>query len=115
MATKVLYGRQLKPHFFRAWRDYRKLSLEQVAEALGTSGATISRYERLLQPYSQEVLEALAELYRTDEVSLLTVDPTAPPKPESDEEPILEVWREAEGRERRQILDAAKSIIRHRE
>lgn len=63
-------------HFIRAWRKHRELSLERLAERVGSTHATISRIERGKQPYSQPLLEALAEALGTTPASLIMRDPT---------------------------------------
>lgn len=64
-------------HFLREWRKHKGLTLEQVAERLHTTHATISRIERGKLPYNQPLLERLAEEYGTEPASLLMRDPKA--------------------------------------
>lgn len=45
----------------KAWRSYRKLTQEQLAEQAGMSPGNISQLEKGLIRYSQDGLEALAE------------------------------------------------------
>lgn len=82
--------------YIRPWREYRRLTQEQLAERLGISKPQLSRIENGLQPYSQDFLEALAEELRTDPASLLMRDP-------SDEEAIWSVWDNAKPGVRAQI------------
>lgn len=95
----------------RAWRLHRELTLEYVAEMIGRktgagfTHASLSRIERGLQPYSQPILEALAELYRTDEACLLMVDPT-------EGDGIWAVWDRAKPSTRRQIIEIAKTLTK---
>lgn len=70
--------RPLGRTYIRQWREYRKKSLEEVADKIGKSHSTLSRIERARQGYNQEELEALAIELGTDVVSLLTRDPNAP-------------------------------------
>lgn len=70
-------------HFIRKWRKHRGLSLRKLAECLEkspgiplTSHANIGRIETYEQPYSQDILEAIAEALNVTVVELLTVDPT---------------------------------------
>lgn len=67
------------PHFLRQWRKYKSQTLEQVAARLHTTHATLSRIERGKLPYSQQILEGLAEEYGTDPASLLSRDPAVEP------------------------------------
>lgn len=64
-------------HFIRAWRQHKNLTLERLADQVGTTHATLSRIERGKVPYSQPLLEALAEALGTTPASLIMRDPTA--------------------------------------
>lgn len=97
--------------FIRQWREHRELTLEVLAERVGEhlpdgfTHASLSRIERGLQPYSQAVLEALAEELRTDPASLLMRDP-------SDEKAIWSIWDQAQPGERQMISDIVKSVVK---
>jgi len=92
-------------HFLRAWRKHRSKTLEQVAEYLHMSHSQLSRIERFAQPYNQELLEALAELYMCDVVDLLIRDPSQP-------ESIWTLWQRAKPGERRQIAAVAETLLK---
>jgi transcriptional regulator with XRE-family HTH domain len=96
---------QFRRTFIRHWREHRGLTLEQLAERVGTTHASLSRIERGKQPYTQPLLEAVAEALQTDVASLLMRDPTGP-------EDIWSVWDQAKAGERRVIVDIAKTIIK---
>lgn len=75
--------RELGKHYIREWRKKRGLSLRRLAErmetepgVLLTSHANIQRIEKYEQPYSQDILEAIAEALEVSVTDLLTVDPT---------------------------------------
>ena len=91
--------------FIREWRLSRGLTLEQLAERIGITHASLSRIERGLQPYSQPLLEALADALQTEPASLLMRNP-------SDPEGIWSVWDQAKPGERRQIVEIAKTLIK---
>lgn len=96
--------------FIREWREFRGLTLEQVVERVrasvgGFTHASLSRIERGLQPYSQPILEALAEALSTEPASLLTRNPTDP-------EGIWSVWDQAKPGERKVIVDIARTVIK---
>lgn len=76
------------------------MTLERAGEAVGMSHAQLGRIERGLQPYNQELLEALADLYRTDPASLIMRDPTA-------DDPMWSLWDQAQEAERK---DTAKYL-----
>jgi transcriptional regulator with XRE-family HTH domain len=97
--------------FIRQWRESRSMTLEVLAERVGEriggmTHASLSRIERGLQPYSQPVLEALAEeLTGGDVASLLMRDP-------GDPNAIWSIWDQAKPGERRMIVDIAKTIVK---
>ncbi len=64
--------------FLRQWREYREISLEKAGAAIGVSHGHLSKIERGLRQYTQDQIEGLAELYGTDLVSLLAVNPSNP-------------------------------------
>jgi transcriptional regulator with XRE-family HTH domain len=99
--------KRLRPTFLRSWRQHRQRTLVQVAEQLHMTHSQLSRIERGLQPYNQELLEKLAELYRCDVVDLLIRDPSQP-------ESIWSIWDRAHPGERRQITDVAEALIGRR-
>ena len=96
--------------FIRQWREHRYMTLEALAErvkaineALETTHASLSRIERGLQPYSQPLLEAIAEALQTDVASLLMRDPT-------DSEALWSIWDQANPGERQMIVEIARTI-----
>ncbi len=100
---KPLYG----PHFLRQWREYRGYTLEQAGEAVGISHAQLGRIERRLQKYNQELLEALADLYKTTPASLIMRDPT-------DEGAIWSLWDQAKEGQRQDIEKYAEFVVKSR-
>lgn len=90
--------------FIRNWREDRGLTLEQLADAIGITHASLSRIERGLQPYSQTILENIAEKLKTDVPSLLARDPADP-------SPIWSTWEKANPSERRMIERIAKDVV----
>ncbi len=91
--------------FIRQWREYRGKTLEQLAEATGITHASLSRIERGLQPYSQAILEALAEALMTDPASLLMRDP-------KNADAIWSIWDQAKEGERRMIEQLARTVVK---
>ncbi len=71
------------------------------------SHAQLGRIERGLQPYNQALLEALADLYRTDPASLIMRDPT-------NEDAIWSLWDQAEIGQRQEIEKYAEFIVKSR-
>ncbi len=96
-----------RPTFIREWRLHRQLTQERLASRLGTTHASVSRIESGKTPYSQPMLEAIAEALGTDPASLIMRNPLDP-------EGIWSVWDQAKPIERRQIVEIAKAIINTR-
>lgn len=71
-------------NFFRAWRDYRGMTQEEVAKSLGTNASAISKYELGEIGYTQRVLQALADIYVTRPYELLKGPPVDAESPVSD-------------------------------
>lgn len=63
------------PTYFRQWRKYRKMTLEEAGEAAEMTAGNISAMERGAQGYTQAGLEALAKAYDCLPGQLLMVDP----------------------------------------
>ena len=95
------------PHFLRQWREHRGMTLEAVGEAVGISHAQLGRIERRLQKYNQELLERLAELYRTEPASLIMRDPTQ-------EDAIWSLWDQAKEGQRQENERYAEFIVKSR-
>ena len=89
----LAFERKLQPTFIRQWRKYRSQTLAEVADLVHVSHATISRIETGSQPYSQPILEGIADALDTDAASLLSRDP-------SDHEAIWSIWDRAASFER---------------
>src|SRR5690606_25834882 len=105
--TLCMAGKGYRPTFLRQWRQYRGKTLVQVAEELHMTHGQLSKIERGRQPYNQELLERLAELYRCDVVDLLIRDPSEPSN-------IWSIWDQARPGERKQITDVAAALVRGR-
>ena len=94
-----------RPTYLRQWREFRGLTLEQLAERVESTHTTLSRIERGLQPYGQALLETLAVALGTDTGSLIMRDP-------SDPEGIWSVWDQAKPGQRQMIVDLAKTVVK---
>lgn len=102
-------GYQKKRHrrrtFIKQWREHRGLSQAQLADRLDTSESSISRIESGTQPYTQDVLEAIAEALQTDVASLLMRDPSTP-------EAMWSIWDQAQPGQRKMIEDLARTVVK---
>lgn len=93
--------------FIAEWRRHRHLTQAQLAQRLDVSEATISRLENGKQPYSQPLLEALADALATDPASLLMRNP-------KDGDALWSIWDQAKPGERRQIEEIARVVVKNR-
>jgi transcriptional regulator with XRE-family HTH domain len=66
--------------YLRKWRKANGLTLDQLADMVGSTGATISRMERGKQPYTQPMLEALAKALKCEPWDLIERPPSAADK-----------------------------------
>lgn len=79
MSVKPIYGRT----YIKEWREKRGLSLRRLADRLEQSPGgdllishtSIGRIEKGQQPYSQPILEAIAEALGVSASMLLEVNP----------------------------------------
>lgn len=72
-----------KATYIRAWRDKRGFTLDDMVgrlETLGvpTTGASLSRIERGIQPYSQDIIEAIAAALDVTVADLVEHNPEIP-------------------------------------
>jgi transcriptional regulator with XRE-family HTH domain len=63
---------------FKAWRKYRGLTQEQLAERIGIARSYLTKIERGDRRYDQPFLEAAAEALRSTPADLINRDPTDP-------------------------------------
>jgi transcriptional regulator with XRE-family HTH domain len=109
-ASRGKRRRTYRETYIRAWRKKRKMSLELLATRVGKrvghmTHASLSRIERGLQPYSQPILEALAEeLTYGDIAALLVCDPLTPDN-------IWSIWDRAKPGQRLEITEAAREVL----
>lgn len=73
-----------KAHYIRAWRHRRGYSLDDMVGRLAvlgveTTGASLSRIERGIQPYAQDTLEAIAAALDVPTSYLIERNPDLPP------------------------------------
>jgi transcriptional regulator with XRE-family HTH domain len=102
-----------KRTYIRAWREKRGYTLDDMLgrlDAIGTkiTGASLSRIERGIQPYSQDILEAIAEAMNLTVADLLENDPNVP------EAEILDFVKRLSERERQQAESVLRAMFEER-
>jgi transcriptional regulator with XRE-family HTH domain len=103
MARAAVLTRKRRPIFIRAWRKHRGLTLENLAERIGTTHASLSRIERGEQPYNQDLLDLLADELRCEPADLIARNPL-------DSEPVWMLWRDLTPAQRKQALRVLKAL-----
>ena len=91
--------------FFREWRKHRHLTLEQLADRIGMTHASVSRIERSLQKWDQDFLEKVADALMCEPVDLLVRNPEDP-------DGIWSLWDRAKPGTRQQIVEIAKTLLK---
>lgn len=61
--------------YFKEWREYRHLSQVRAASRVGLDQGTLSKIERGVRRYNQDLLEAMAHAYRCEPADLLMRNP----------------------------------------
>lgn len=83
-------------NYLRQWREYRKLSQEQLADMVDTTKAVISLLENEKRPLSSKWLRKLAEALDTQPGHILDHDPNELPAD------VFDIWASIAKRDRAQ-------------
>ena len=94
------------PNFLRAWRAYRDLTQEQLAELVGTNANMIGYLESGERGLSAKWLRRLAPSLDTTPGMILDHDP------HDLDADVLDIWAHADRRQQRQISEIARTIVR---
>lgn len=94
------------PTYLRAWRDYRGLTQEKLAEAVGTNANMIQYLETGERGLSAKWLRRLAPALDATSGLLLEHDPH-----ELDSD-VLKILVHGDSRQKRQLAEIAKALIR---
>jgi len=90
----------------RLWREYRRMTQEQLAEAIGTTAAVISLLESGKRRLSLKWLLKIAPALRTTPGFILDHDPDDLPTD------ILDIWSEIPEQQQAQALEILKTFAR---
>lgn len=101
LRDKMCMTRSLRKTFLREWRKMKPgRTLETVAAELHISRTQLGRIEKGQQPYNQELLEAVSDLYGCTVADLLMRNPKDPTA-------IWSIWERAKPGQREQIVKVA--------
>lgn len=102
-AQQLRKKRQFKRTYIREWRKHRQMTLEELAGALDMTASHFSMLERGQRGYTQETLEAVAEVLKTSAASLLIRNPLK-------DEAQWSAWDQADPAERKLALELLKTV-----
>lgn len=94
------------PNFLKAWREFRGLTQQQLAELVDTNANMIGYLESGERGLSAKWLRRLAPALDTTAGMLLDHDPR-----ELDSD-VIDIWAHADRRQKSQISEIAKTIVR---
>lgn len=92
------------PNYLQAWREYRKLTQEQLAEKVDTTASVISMLEAGERGLSAKWLRRLAPALDTTPGHLLEHDPNAMPTD------VLDIWSHIDKRDRATAIRVLESF-----
>lgn len=90
------------PHYLREWRKFRRMTQEELADAVGTSKSVVSEMERGNLQLSPKWLRKFAPVLKTQPGHILDHDPNELPTD------ILDIWEHIPERDRpvaRRVLE----------
>jgi len=93
------------PNYLKAWREFRHMSQATLAKAVDTSQHMIAYLESGERGLSAKWLRKLAPALNTTPGMLLDHDPNNLPTN------VIEIWVNADARQKRQISEIAKTIV----
>lgn len=94
------------PNYLQAWREYRNMTQETLADKLDTSPSVISMLESGERGLSAKWLRRLAPVLGVQPGYILDF---APNDLDSD---LLDIWVNTSPEQRRQLVDVAKAVVR---
>lgn len=94
------------PNFLKAWREFRGLTQQELADRVETNANMIGYLESGERGLSAKWLRRLAPALETTPGMLLDHDPQ-----ELDSD-IIDIWAHADRRQQRQLTDIAKTLVK---
>lgn len=93
-------------NYLRAWREFRRMTQDELAEKVGTTKAVISLLENEKRPLSSKWLRKLAEALKTRPGHILDNDPNELPTD------LFELWADIDEEDRPQAARVLRSFTR---
>ena len=100
--------------YFKEWRKHRHYTQEQVVmrleslddEHIPRTAASLSRLENGKQPYTQRIVEALADIYQCEPEHLIGRNPEKAGE-------VIDLWQRLTDQQRRQALAVIEALERN--
>jgi transcriptional regulator with XRE-family HTH domain len=102
-ARQTAKKRQFRRTYIREWRQHREMTLEALAGELDMTASHFSMLERGQRGYTQETLEAIADVLKTSTAALLTRNPQK-------EGAEWSAWEQADPADRKLALELLKTV-----
>ena len=90
----------------KAWRKFRQMTQQELADAVGTAKSVISDLERGVVQLNDKWLRKLAPVLKTQPGHLLDYDPA-----ELDTD-IIDIWSHIDDRDRDQAVRVLRSFVK---
>ena len=100
---------EVPPHHLREWRIYRKLTLEQLGELVGTTKGVVHELENTKRELGRKWLWKFSKALRIRPGFILEYNP------ESIDTDMIKVWAEIPEEERHKAIKSLKVFARSRE
>lgn len=104
--TYDYYVPEKPPHYLREWREFREMTQEELADAVGTSKSVISDMERGKLQLSPKWLRRFAPVLKVQPGYILDY------APEDLDNDIIDIWGRIAERDREQALRVLRSFER---
>jgi len=92
-------------NYLKAWREFRKMSQDDLAQRLGTAKGVISLLENGKRPLSDKWLRRLADVLDTRPGHIIDIDPG-----EMDND-IFSIWMDLSKEDRRQAAKILRTFV----
>ena len=94
------------PHYLKEWRKFRRMTQQELADALGTSKSVISDMERGELQLSPKWLRRIAPVLETQPGHILDHDP------ESLDSDIIDIWARIAATDREQAVRVLSAFVK---
>ena len=94
------------PHYLRQWREFRQMTLRELAKAVGTSPSTVSDLETFRLQLSPKWLRRFAPVLDCQEGHIIDHDP------ESLDSDIIDIWTRISERDRPAALRMLEGLAK---